>query len=456
MSNFELHFELEPSCILACRHCSSYGIRNASMGYGVQEVLRLVKAVDPLEIYFTGGEPLLFQDLLPLFTEISAQSPACRLGLFTTGIISSGGCVHPVDTEYLSQLYHAGLRVCYVSLYSDEENWHDYMTGTSGSFARTVQAIRNMTAVGIDARINLVVTRFNASRIRHMIDFVSGLRVSEVRLLKLINHGNATKHWDVIGLTDQEYLQTVTAVHSQREELAVRVTFSSLPRLSPCRPIAGSCGCQARKNLLYVTLAGDIYPCACVKNSAAYSICNLKDPALEQLVKADADQKQHYTSCLAESDHLARDFDKRLSDCVSQHFSELDCTGEPESAASAVSAFLDGMKAFVSGTKFFELLVQKNRSGCMYYEVHSFFLAEDAEKGGAVCLIAPDVDISQVRGICEKKFPDLPIRYQAADSAFAEQYIKEELLKQLAVLSDSRTFRPEGCAFLKECMDLLV
>ena len=300
MANFELHFELEPNCILTCKHCSSQAIKKESIQYEPKDVLRLVKAVDPCEIYFTGGEPLLFQNLLPLCSEITSLFPTCKLALFTTGIIQSSDGLVPVGLDYLTQLYQAGLRICYVSLYSDEEQWHDYMTNTTGSFTKTVQAIQNMAAVGIDTRINLVVTRFNFDRIRAITNFASELNVSEVRLLKLIQHGNASNYWDTIGLSDQEYLQAVTAIHSCRGELPTRITFSSIPKLAPCRPLKDSRGCQAGKNLLYVTLSGDIYPCACVKNDPAYLICSLKDPCLEQLINTDIDKKPYNTICLAE------------------------------------------------------------------------------------------------------------------------------------------------------------
>ena len=95
MSNFELHFELEPNCILVCKHCSSQAIKKEVLQFNREDVLRLVKAVNPLEIYFTGGEPLLFPDLLLLFSEISSQFPECKLGLFTTGIIQNNGCLVP-------------------------------------------------------------------------------------------------------------------------------------------------------------------------------------------------------------------------------------------------------------------------------------------------------------------------------------------------------------------------
>lgn len=452
MSNFELHFELEPNCILTCKHCSSQTIKKESIQYEEKDVLRLVKAVNPSEIYFTGGEPLLFQHLLPLFYNITLQFPACKLGLFTTGIIQKGGCLVPVESDYLKLLYRAGLRVCYVSLYSDQEKWHDYMTNTIGSFVKTVKAIRNMIAVGIDARINLVVTQFNFSRIRDIINFVSELKVSEVRLLKLIQHGNASNCWDMIGLSDQEYLQTITSIYSSRETLAPRITFSSIPKLDSCRPLSNSCGCQARINLLYVTLRGDIFPCACVKNDTAYSICNLKDACLEQLVNVNIGGKQYFANCLAERNNVGTNFDVFFSSLFSKYFSEFLYISKSEAVASAIAAFLNDMKSYSSGIDFFELLYNKNHSDCLYYEVHGFFI-KSVEKETGICFIAPNIDTGQVHNICKIKFHDVQIQYQVINSKFVDQYIKEELLNRLVSSFDSLASNPENYIFVKNCLD---
>ena len=454
MSSFELHFELEPRCILTCKHCSSQEIKKESLQFDRKDIIRLVKAVHPLEIYFTGGEPLLSNDLLSLFSEISSQSSECRLGLFTTGIIQDHGYLIPVGLDFLAQLYQAGLRICYVSIYSDEEKWHDYMTDISGSFWKTVQAIKNMRTIGIDVRINLVVTRFNSARIRNVIDFVSDLNVSEVRLLKLIQHGNASNYWETIGISDQEYLQTITLIHSYRKEFGIRITFSSVPELAPCRPLANSCGCQARKNLLYVTLNGDVYPCACVKNDSAFLICNLKDEYLEQLASTNIDKKPYYTNCLSERSSLQLDFDVIFSDLFLHYFSDFSYVSKSTTVATAIRDFLNDIKSRSSGLDFFELLFKENQSCCLYYEPHTFFIKKGVEKGKVVCYIASDIDISQVKNICDMKYPIFQKQYEVIDSPFVDNYIKEALLKRLVGTFDSLAFVPENYVFVKECIGL--
>lgn len=275
---FELHFELEPNCFLNCIHCSSQTIRSEEMKYEEKDILRLIKCFKtPLEVFFTGGEPLLYSRLLPLFSEITSQVPTCKIGLFTSGIIYNQGNLISVEEDYLKKLKSSGLEICYVSLYSNEETWHDYMTNQAGSFSCTVRSIKNMIKIGIDTRINLVLTAFNHSHINEIIQFAYSLGVSEVRLLKLICHGNAVNFWKTIGLSNEDYLHSIKEIYAKRNKQPLRITVSSVPQLAPCRPLENAVGCQAGSNLLYVTLSGDVYPCACVKNQKDYLLFNVKD-----------------------------------------------------------------------------------------------------------------------------------------------------------------------------------
>ena len=454
MSQFELHFELEPDCALSCKHCSSLAIKGETRRYDWNRVMRLINAVSPCEVYFTGGEPLLFPHLKQLLLRISMQFPKCKIGLFTTGIIRKEDRFEPVTMEDFSQLFQSGLRICYVSLYSNEEFWHDYMTDAPGSFRATVQAIQNMHTVGIDVRINLVITQFNIQSIRDIINYVSELKVSEVRLLKLIKHGNAINYWDVIGISDQDYLNAITLIHMHRKELAAKITFSGSPMLAPCRPIKHSLGCQARKNLLYVDLEGDIYPCACVKNNASYSICNLGDEYIEELICVSLDNKPYFKNCLVERNGCSMTLSDYLDDLFSRHFSNFSLISNAADIDDKISAFINEFESYISNFSFFELYREADQSKCLYYEVHSFFVDESVNTRELICYCSPDIDLSKVNNICRTKFPDSIIKYQVVDTPFVDYYIREELLKRFVNTFDSIAYHPENYLFVKEHIGL--
>ena len=116
--------------------------------------------------------------------------------------------------------------------------------------------------------------------------------------------------------------------------------------------------------------------------------------------------------------------------------------------------FINETKSFISNNNFFELFIEMNRSSCLYYEIHAFFIKEGTKAGEAVCYISPDIDIGQVYDICKIKYSHLQIQYQVIDASFIDHYIKEELLQHLVSTFDSIAFNPDNYSFVKECIGL--
>ncbi len=297
---FELHFELEPRCPLDCLHCSSQAMRRETRQYADSQILALARSIPaPLEICFTGGEPLLYPRLASLLCQLSAQVPDCRLGLFTTGLVPGTSGPKALEPSALEALREAGLGFCYLSLYSHRAEEHDAMTRQPGSFQASCTAIRRMVELGVDTRINLVVTRFNRDSLLRIAELAAGLGAGELRLLKLVRHGSAVEHWSEIGLTEAEYRTAAAALWQQRGELPLRLSLSSLPELAPCRPIEGARGCQAGLALLYVALSGDVFPCACVKTKPEQALFSLARPDCFPLGPDASDLSRFRPSCLA-------------------------------------------------------------------------------------------------------------------------------------------------------------
>lgn len=274
----EIHFEIENKCLLKCQHCSSNaGAEGRVMEYGVQEILSLLKELPGhKDIFFTGGEPLLYDGFGDLLKTLKEEIPDLSFGMFSAGILEKEGNMQSVSLPYARYLKDCGLNNCYFSIYSWDETDHDWMTGQKGGFQMTKKTIENFRRCGIGVRFNLVITNKNKAGLLRIIDLAEGWGIEEVRLLKLVPHGRAKTGWPEIGIEEEEYKNAVKMV--LKEAKAVKITASGCIDLLPCRPFAGAERCQAGSNLLYVTFQGDIFPCASVKHKMNYRIGNVKEP----------------------------------------------------------------------------------------------------------------------------------------------------------------------------------
>ena len=249
----EIHFEIENKCLLKCRHCSSCASScGQKMDYAVSDMVSFLnKLKGTKEIYLTGGEPLLYPEIVVLLKHL------------------------PISEEYAEQLACSGLKVCYLSVYSCIKEEHDWMTNVEGAFDLTRVSISHLKKAGIDVRFNSVITSRNQGQLPELIEMAKVYGATEVRLLKLINHGRAEACWDIIGINEDQYRYAVMTI-LQREN-PVRITASGVVDLISCRPFCGKDTCPAGKQLWYITYCGDIYPCASVKNQMHYKVGNIKD-----------------------------------------------------------------------------------------------------------------------------------------------------------------------------------
>ena len=276
----EIHFEIGDRCMLKCRHCSSMASEAGDvMKYSEQDMTRLLKSINgPKEVFLTGGEPLLYENLEALLEYLQEETEDIKLGLFTTGIIANKEKdIKSISEEYASTL--AKLKVCYVSVYSHLEKEHDWMTVSPGSFKLLIESIKHLQKAGVEIRFNCVVTKKNMESFVEIIKLAETMDVAEVRMLKLIKQGRAEECWEEIGITESQYRKVILDVMQRQNR--IRITASGAVDILPCRQ-AGGTECPAGKGLIYVTNEGELYPCASVKRKEKYRIANITESDIDK------------------------------------------------------------------------------------------------------------------------------------------------------------------------------
>lgn len=271
----EIHFEIGNQCLLKCRHCSSMASDlKEQKKYSDQDMIKLLNGIEgKKDVYLTGGEPLLYTNLDKLLNNLRMQISDITLGIFTSGIVWDTGEASSISKDYARKLADCGLKVCYFSLYSHLEQEHDWMTKLQGAYKMLNESISRLQAVGVEIRLNTVVIRKNMSCLNDIIEFAENNGITEVRLLKLIEHGRAKECWDEIGVTEQYYKNLIRNALKRRNK--IRITASGATDILPCRNDCKRHICPAGVELIYITDNGDIFPCASVKRREEFKIGNI-------------------------------------------------------------------------------------------------------------------------------------------------------------------------------------
>lgn len=236
-----LTIALTYECICRCVHCAVSDGGDASRREmrtdQIQSVIDQAKNMGVLQITFTGGEPLLREDLDVLVKYAHDRGLLTRIN--TSGLL--------LDAGRVLELKRAGLSQCAVSIDDADPDVHDQLRMTPGAFGKAVKGIQNLKSHGIPCQINTYAARRNIPHgLEKIIALGRRLGVLAVYIILPTRIGRLENAADQV-LNEEEKakvraLQETTFVHL---ELATPNTL---------------CGVY-KKMVVFISPYGDVTPC---------------------------------------------------------------------------------------------------------------------------------------------------------------------------------------------------
>jgi MoaA/NifB/PqqE/SkfB family radical SAM enzyme len=221
----------------------------------IKAVIEEARSLGVLEIIFSGGEPLLRNDIMELIQYARSRGLITRLN-------SNGLLLTP---ERIAQLKAAGLSRCSVSIDHPDPETHDRLRKFPGLYRKAVEGIGNLIKAGIPCQIQTYASRQTIdSGLKEIIGLGKRLGVVGVFILFPIASGRWEGAFDEV-LTEEERgkvraLQDLKCVHLE------------LP--TPGKPC-----CLFTRSILYVSPQGDVSPCPFMP----YRLGNIKAQPLREL-----------------------------------------------------------------------------------------------------------------------------------------------------------------------------
>lgn len=197
-------------CNLQCLHCYSSSdptcVRDQLTTEQAKQFLAQLPAANVPVVLFSGGEPLLREDLLELMAE------ARGLGLRT--VISTNGTL--ITPEVAKQLAETELSYVGISL-DGQEPFHDEFRQVAGSFRKAVRGMENCRAAGLRTGLRFTITRTNASQVPAIFDIAVETGIRRICFYHLVSSGRATNLNEQTPLPEQTRMTVATIVDRTRE-----------------------------------------------------------------------------------------------------------------------------------------------------------------------------------------------------------------------------------------------
>jgi len=244
-------------CYAGCNTCSNPVGNNTELSTEDFKIIieKISLQAKVPSISFTGGEPLLRADLYELIRH--AKTFDMRVNLITNGTL--------IKQDEAEKLLAAGLDSVQISIEGTDALTHDYLTGTTGSFQKTLDGIAFMKKTGMHVHTNTTLNRQNITQAAAFPGFIR----HELGLLKFsmnmmlpsgsaVSDDNLKLHYEEMG----QYLDVI--LDESKKNKVEFMWYSPLPlcMFNTITHGLGNKGCSACDGLLSVAPDGHILPCA--------------------------------------------------------------------------------------------------------------------------------------------------------------------------------------------------
>lgn len=243
-----LVLELTYRCPLKCPWCSNPVDYDSCNGQELstaewKRVLREGRELGALQLGFTGGEPMLRDDLEELVAEAS------RLGYYTNLITSGIG----VNEARLSALKAAGLNQIQLSIQSSDRELTDRLVGAR-AFDLKLEVAKMMKRHGFPMVLNVPIFRQNVDQVAEILAMAEDIGVEYVEFANIQYYNWAMLNRDELLPTREQVERAEKIVQAARQRLGDKMTiYFVIPDYFEERPKA----CMNGWGSIHLTVAPD-------------------------------------------------------------------------------------------------------------------------------------------------------------------------------------------------------
>jgi PqqA peptide cyclase len=271
-SPLSLIAELTYRCPLQCPYCSNpldYGSDRNHQELTTETWVQTIEQAAKLgvvQIGFTGGEPLLRDDLTVLV------KAAATAGIYST-LVTAGTLL---TLDLTRRLQDVGLDHVQISIQDSNADTSDWIAGTR-SHDRKLAAAKLVKSLGFPLTINVVLHRHNLDRIAEILDLCEELEADRVELANTQYYGWALQNKAALLPTREQLQQAEQVIASRRNgRMKILYVLSDYYQDYP-KPCMGGWGMRS----LVVAPNGNVLPCQVASSIPNLTFVNVRDRPLD-------------------------------------------------------------------------------------------------------------------------------------------------------------------------------
>lgn len=231
--------ELTRNCNVSCCHC--YNLKdNAEISFTqIKDIARQLRQAGTLFLSLTGGEIFTKHDIFDICFYL--RQSGFDLSIFTNGTLINQSNIKLIRELNLSEVG--------ISIQGASAKTHDRITGSGGSFAKSIEAISLLKNAQIPVNLKCTLMKENFAEYKQVIGLANQLGVSYII--------------DPIVSPKDDGSKDILTHRLNAEQLAVFYSDELLKQKSVVKQdqIDDSFICPAGSVMASISAKGDVYPC---------------------------------------------------------------------------------------------------------------------------------------------------------------------------------------------------
>ena len=237
-------------CQAHCRHCSAHRRAiNPEEELTTSEWINVIRQLISHGCYnitFTGGEPLLRNDIFELIKSVDKDKAIAQM--FTNG--------YCLNKETAKKLKESGLNSIHISIDGTTSSKHDSIRELEGLFQRAIEGAKNCVDAGILTGISAIATPegIKNGEIQRFLELGKKLNVHGITFADPVPTGKWLNKEPILNDKDRDFM----------EELHLDTNRKGIyPRIETMAYVNGpkGAGCFGGLNQLHITPHGYVTPC---------------------------------------------------------------------------------------------------------------------------------------------------------------------------------------------------
>nr|WP_320160363.1 radical SAM protein [uncultured Methanoregula sp.] len=270
-------WNLTNRCNLSCTHCYSKSGPGCTME-GELTTAEALCVIDDLAdmgvplILFTGGEPLMREDLRNLAQH--ARDRGLRMALSTNGTLLTPGIAR--------EIRECGIEYAGISLDGATAETHDRFRNSPGAFEQTVRAFAACKDAGLRCGVRVTLTKENYRELEALVDLSLSHGASRFCLYWLVPTGRGIDSYSRLQLDRDAVTEALSLLYRKAKETdPAAMEFLTVDAPQDCIHLLASMekdksddladarglleslkgGCSAGTRVANIDAQGNVYPC---------------------------------------------------------------------------------------------------------------------------------------------------------------------------------------------------